>query len=104
MTAPIEVDETRVREALMAVLDPELGESIVDLGLVQRISIAPHAVSVTLIATSATCPMGEMLLDDAGEAVRQACPPDTTVSVEIDWQTPWDPARLSPALKDSFGW
>ncbi|MEI2677949.1 MAG: metal-sulfur cluster assembly factor [Burkholderiaceae bacterium] len=96
--------EAVIRLALHEVLDPEMGESIVDLGLVQRIGIEPRRVHVTLIPTSATCPMSEVLLEDATEAVRRACPSGTEVEVDLDWQTPWEPHRMSPELKVRFGW
>ena len=99
-----EASEAAVRQALQTVLDPELGESIVDLGLVLRIEIAPLAVHLVLIPTSATCPMSDLLLEDAAAAVRQACPDGTAVSVVLDWDTPWSAERLSPALKTRFGW
>jgi metal-sulfur cluster biosynthetic enzyme len=104
MTDPQQVPEAIVREALQSVLDPELGESVVDLGLVLRIEIAPARVQVVLIPTSATCPMSEVLLEDATDAVQRACPAGTAIDVVLDWDTPWGPERLSPALKSSFGW
>jgi metal-sulfur cluster biosynthetic enzyme len=104
MTEAPQVCETTVREALQSVLDPEIGESIVDLGLVLRIEITPARVQVVLIPTSATCPMSELLLEDATDAVHRACPAGTAVEVVLDWETTWGPERLSPALKSSFGW
>ena len=102
--APTPPDEASVRDALHQVLDPEIGESIVDLGLVQAIEIAPGQIRVTLIPTSATCPMSEMLLEDATDAVQRACPEGTLVDVVLDWDTPWEPDRMHPTLKAHFGW
>jgi metal-sulfur cluster biosynthetic enzyme len=44
------------------------------------------------------------MIDDAIDALRQACPEDMPVDVRMDWDIPWSPARLSPALKARFGW
>ncbi|MFM9917233.1 MAG: metal-sulfur cluster assembly factor [Rhizobacter sp.] len=104
MTPDTVPTDAAIRLALQDVLDPELGESIVDLGLVQRIEIEPGRVHVVLIPTSATCPMSAVLIEDATDAVRDACPAGTAVEVDIDWSTPWEPHRLSPELKDRFGW
>ena len=104
MSRDAEPTDAGIRLALQDVLDPEIGESIVDLGLVQRIEIEPRRVRVELIPTSATCPMSEVLVEDTANAVRCACPAGTAVEVELDWDTVWDPQRMSPALKLRFGW
>jgi metal-sulfur cluster biosynthetic enzyme len=106
MTAPSPAlpDEATLRTVLQKVRDPEIGESIVDLGLVESIRCSPQGVQVTLIPTSATCPMADVMIDDAIDALRQACPADMPVDVRMDWDIPWSPARLSPALKARFGW
>lgn len=97
-------DEAALRDALQKVRDPEIGESIVDLGLVESIRCSPQGVQVTLIPTSATCPVADVMIDDAAEALRRTCPEGTPVDVRMDWDIPWSPARLSPALKARFGW
>jgi metal-sulfur cluster biosynthetic enzyme len=44
------------------------------------------------------------MLEDALAAVQRACPPGTEVDVRMDWDTEWSPERLSPALRERFGW
>lgn len=92
-----------LRAALHTVLDPELAESIVDLGLLKHIDIGDGRVDVVLIPTSATCPMGEVLIEDSTAALRAACPPGWAVHVGFDWDTGWHPGRMSPALQRRFG-
>lgn len=94
----------QLTEALREVLDPELGESIVDLGLVQHIEVGDCRVDVTLIPTSATCPMADVLVDDASAALRRCVPPRWEVEVMMDFDQTWSPQRLSPALRARFGW
>lgn len=101
------MDSETLREALRQVADPELGHSIVELGLVECIEVqdgSPLQVRVTLVPTSATCPMTDLLVDDARSALQAACPPGSEVEVALDWQTEWTPDRLSPALRTRFGW
>lgn len=93
-----------VMAALAQVDDPEMGENLVDLGVVGEITLTQDSVSVSLIPTSATCPMADVMLDDALTAVQRACPPGTTVEVFMDWDTAWSPERLAPALRERFGW
>ena len=45
-----------VRRALEAVMDPELGRNIVELGMVRDISIANGRVALTLALTTLACP------------------------------------------------
>ena len=59
--------EQTVCDALLQVIDPEVGENIVDLGLVYGIEVEGNIAKVNLTMTSQACPMGEMLLDDIHE-------------------------------------
>jgi metal-sulfur cluster biosynthetic enzyme len=45
-----------------------------------------------------------VMIEDVTEALRRACPDGLPVDVQMDWDTPWSPQRLSPALKARFGW
>lgn len=93
-----------VMAALATVDDPEMGENLVDLGVVGAVRIDGASVAVTLIPTSATCPMADVMVDDALTAVQRACPPGTAVDVQMDWDTEWSSDRLAPALRERFGW
>ena len=96
--------EASVLQALLGVLDPEIGESIVNLGLVGRIEIGSGRVHVVLIPTSATCPMSDLLLEESTNAVKRAVPDGVAVSVMLDWNATWDPTRMSPEMRSRFGW
>src|SRR3954447_8895735 len=53
-----------VRGALLGVIDPELGDNVVDLGMVHRTDIDGADVSVTLSLTTAGCPLRAQLMKD----------------------------------------
>jgi len=54
-----------VRGALLGVIDPELGDNVVDLGMVRDIAVAPDgAVTVTIALTVAGCPLQKQLRGD----------------------------------------
>lgn len=93
-------------QALAAVNDPELGESIVALGLVAELTLQPADAQarLVLIPTSSTCPMLDVLVDDSASALEAVLPEDWLVTVVVDWETPWSPERLAPALRARFGW
>jgi metal-sulfur cluster biosynthetic enzyme len=104
MTAPI-ADEDRVRDALRRVTDPEAGMNIVDLGLVYGIEIDEHGgVKLQLTMTSAACPMAEMIVDSVRDALAGELGADTPVAVELVWDPPWTPERMSDLAREQFGW
>ena len=98
------VNEEMVRGALSRVVDREAGMNIVDLGLVYGIEVSPQRVQVHLTMTSAACPMAEMIVDDVHGQLAAALPADTPVNVELVWDPPWTPDRMSEAARSLFGW
>jgi metal-sulfur cluster biosynthetic enzyme len=98
------VNEDDVRDALSRVMDPEAGMNIVDLGLVYGIDVSPAGVQVLLTMTSAACPMAEMIVDDVHGQLAAALPADTPVHVELVWDPPWTPDRMSEVARSMFGW
>jgi metal-sulfur cluster biosynthetic enzyme len=98
------MDETEVMQALRGVEDPEAGMSIVDLGLVYGVQAAPGSVRVQMTMTSPACPAAPYLVDEATAAIRALAPADTDVQVELVWDPPWTPERMSPQAQSRFGW
>ena len=91
-------------QALSGVEDPEAGMSIVDLGLVYEVRATPGSVTVTMTMTSPACPAAPYLVDEATAAIRALAPADTDVQVELVWDPPWTPERMSPEAQSRFGW
>src|SRR5512139_1591102 len=87
-------DVDAVRNALRAVIDPEAGMNIVDLGLVYGIEVEGDVVRVLITMTSPACPMGEMILGDVDATLRTALPAGTRTEVELTWAPPWDPSMM----------
>ena len=98
------LDDDTVRELLSAVIDPEVGMNIVELGLVYGIDVSQERVHVLLTMTSAACPMTEMIVDDAYDRLAAALPPETEIDIELVWDPPWTPERMSEAARIVFGW
>ena len=93
MPPPTEAD---VLGALEPVIDPELGLSIVDLGLVYDVEISPEgAVHVTFTATTPGCPVTEIMALGIFRAI-SALEGVTAVSTELVWEPPWEPSRIAP--------
>ncbi len=98
------MDETEVMQALSGVEDPEAGMSIVDLGLVYSVHSEPGCVRVRMTMTSPACPAAPYLVDEATAAVRALAPDGTDVQVELVWDPPWTPERMSAEAQQRFGW
>ena len=59
------VEHDAVRGALLGVIDPELGDNVVDLGMVRQVEVDDvGAVDVTLALTTAGCPLRAQLMKD----------------------------------------
>jgi metal-sulfur cluster biosynthetic enzyme len=81
-----------VREKLRPIEDPELGLSIVDLGLVRDVHVSTAHLQVDLTLTSPMCPWGPELVATVRAALRAIAPSREPV-VSLVWEPPWDPAR-----------
>ena len=81
-------------EALRNVLDPELEIDIVSLGLVYAIRLDETGLVVDMTLTTPGCPVSELLPTEAAEALRRALP-QHPVRVDIVWDPPWSPERMS---------
>jgi metal-sulfur cluster biosynthetic enzyme len=89
-------------KALYQVIDPELNCNIVDLGLVYGIEIAPSRVKVTMTLTTSSCPMAESIASGV-QNVLLAFPNIEEVDVDLVWDPPWNPDRMTPAGKRQLG-
>jgi metal-sulfur cluster biosynthetic enzyme len=85
--------EGDVMQALATVLDPELGMSIVDLGLVYEVRIRGGAVAITMTLTAPGCPIHDVMPDWVRAAVRRV-PGVETVEVTLTFAPPWTPDRV----------
>jgi len=82
-----------IRSAIRSVIDPEIGFSIVDMGLVYNIDVSENGlVMVYLTLTSPMCPIGSQLVS-AVEAVVSGIEGVKGINVELVWDPPWDPRR-----------
>jgi metal-sulfur cluster biosynthetic enzyme len=84
-----------ILDALRAVIDPEVGLSIVDLGLVYHAVRMPDAITVAITLTTRACPLGRMIVSEAEAHLRQRFPDADMVDVELVWEPPWKPDRIT---------
>jgi FeS assembly SUF system protein len=87
--------EEGVIAALKTVFDPEIPVDIYELGLVYAIELSDAGeVKVEMTLTTPSCPAAQELPSMVEEAVRQI-PGVAACRVELVWDPPWDPSRMS---------
>ena len=91
-----------VVDALRAVEDPELGMDIVELGLLYDVEVEGPKVKVTHTLTSMGCPVGPMIQENIDQIAR-SMPEVEDVEVELTWDPPWSPEKMSDDAKFILG-
>jgi metal-sulfur cluster biosynthetic enzyme len=87
--------ERLVEIALRDVLDPEIGRSVVDLGLIYAIEAAPDgAVAITMTTTTRGCPLAGFLKEAVAIAAG-AVEGVTSVVVTLTYEPAWEPAMIA---------
>ena len=97
-------DDEAVREALRSVDDPEAGMNIVDLGLIYGVEVDADGVRVDITMTTAACPMADMIMDQARAAIEAIVPEGTPIELQLVWDPPWTPDKMTGIAKEHFGW
>lgn len=88
-------DEEAVIAACASVYDPEIPVNIYELGLIYTIDIEPAgSVKVEMTLTAPGCPSAQELPEQVRDAVL-AVPGVTACDVDVVWDPPWDPSRMS---------
>jgi metal-sulfur cluster biosynthetic enzyme len=101
------IAEDKVREALKAVVDPELFVNIVDLGLIYEVKISElpddkSNVVVEMTMTSPACPAGPQLLSQSHDAVKRL-DGVSEVDVKLVMEPPWTTDRMTEDARDQLG-
>ncbi len=104
-SAPISSEQLTVDQcyaALRNVIDPELYQNIVDLGLVYGVEVQENnQIVVTMTLTTPHCPLGPQIMADVEAFLREAGA--TAVDIQIVWEPMWTPAMMTAELKRQLG-
>jgi FeS assembly SUF system protein len=97
------VIEAEVLEALRNCFDPEIPVNIYELGLIYDVKVEnAGAVAIRMTLTSPSCPAAQSLPGEVQARVKQI-PGVTDVSVDVVWEPPWDPSKMSEAARLQLG-
>lgn len=93
-----------ITEALERVVDPEVAMNIVDVGLVYGVVLKDNRLDVNVTMTSAACPVTDTIIEDIETQLDRALPPELLLHVELVWEPPWTPDRMSDQARGFMGW
>jgi probable FeS assembly SUF system protein SufT len=98
--------EAAIWSALKTCYDPEIPVNIVDLGLIYSCDLTPGEngsdVSIKMTLTAPGCGMGPVLAKEAEEKI-VGLEGISRVAVELVWDPPWSPDRISPEGREKLG-
>jgi FeS assembly SUF system protein len=92
-----------VIDALREIFDPEIPVNIYDLGLIYGVDVSPEAdVAVTMTLTTPHCPVAESMPAEVELRV-SSVPGVRDAEVNLVWDPPWDPAKMSDEARLELG-
>ena len=97
-----DLNKDKVIDALKEVYDPEIPVNIVDLGLIYDVDINGTDVDVKMTLTAAGCGMGPYIAQRAEWAISELEDVED-VNVDIVFDPPWDPERITEDGKKLLG-
>ncbi len=92
-----------ILKKLEEVVDPELGVDIVNLGLVYSIDVKGKKAVVKVTMTTPACPLLGLILENIKSKLSEIKEVDE-ISVELVWDPPWTPERMSEKAKRQLGY
>ena len=85
-----------MRSALETVMDPEIGLSVIDLGLIRDVTIGADKTVVRMLLTTPFCPYAPQMIADVKSATQSVVPQECEVDVLPD---AWSPEMMpDPSL------
>jgi FeS assembly SUF system protein len=95
--------EAQIVEALRTCFDPEIPVNIYEMGLIYEVKVdSSGSVTIQMTLTSPSCPAAQSLPAEV-EAKTKAVPGVTDVKIDLVWDPPWDPSKMSEAARLQLG-
>ncbi|NVO20592.1 MAG: Mrp/NBP35 family ATP-binding protein [Bacteroidetes bacterium] len=94
------IAKEQVLSALSTVMDPDLQNDVVTLGMIEDISIEGNHISFKLVLTTPACPLKDKMKNDCIQAIQSRIDPNATVDVEVNSRTTTRRKEGGNMLKD----
>ncbi|OGR81313.1 MAG: SUF system Fe-S cluster assembly protein [Elusimicrobia bacterium RIFCSPLOWO2_02_FULL_39_32] len=106
-TEPLQLNkndlESKIIEMLKSCYDPEIPVDIYQLGLIYKIQTDPEGkVNIEMTLTSPQCPVAGSLPPEVERKIK-TIEGVSEVKVEVVWDPPWEPSKMTDAAKLQLG-
>jgi metal-sulfur cluster biosynthetic enzyme len=93
--AAVKITPKKVMKALEEVMDPEIHISVVDLGLVYKVTVAKNKLHILMTLTSIGCPLFSLIETEVRNKMKTLGFKDSDIKLELTFDPPWSMERLS---------
>ncbi len=100
----LEPEAQRIYHALQTVIDPEIGENLIDLGLIYGIEVSSGIARITFTMTSYACPMSEIVIENIHDTVSKVLSDGEVLQLDLVWEPAWEPSMMCAEAKQRLGW
>ena len=97
---PTASKEDEVRDALRAVVDPEIGLDVIALGLIRELDLQADKSHIVMLLTTPFCPYGPQLMEQTRRTVQEVTGVPTTIEMSMEL---WDPSYMEEGVADDWG-
>ncbi len=103
VSGPYAEREKAILQNLKKVYDPEIPMNIVDLGLIYGFDWKGEDLTLRMTLTAPGCPVAGILAEEVKGAAEKVANVHS-VTVDMVWEPPWTPDRMSDFAKRQFGY
>jgi metal-sulfur cluster biosynthetic enzyme len=89
-----------LKEALRAVIDPEIGMNVIELGLLRDAVLEDDRAHIIMIMTTPFCPYAPQLLEQSRRTAQDFLGVPTTIEMGLEM---WDPSMMEDGVADDWG-
>jgi metal-sulfur cluster biosynthetic enzyme len=89
-----------LKEALRAVIDPEIGMNVIELGLLRDAVLEDDRAHIVMIMTTPFCPYAPQLLEQSRRTAQDFLVVPTTIEMGLEM---WDPSMMEDGVADDWG-
>lgn len=99
----MKINEKIIKKKLEDVLDPELNISIVDLGLIYKITLKKEKVIITMTLTTIGCPLISLIEKEIFNKLKELGIKEENVKIDLTFDPPWSMDKMSEKAKAMLG-